>query len=35
VAQLVIHPVVSVRLDEVDSLPASERAEGGFGSTGG
>jgi dUTP pyrophosphatase len=35
VAQLVIQPVVSVRLDEVESLPTSERAEGGFGSTGG
>jgi dUTP pyrophosphatase len=35
VAQLVIQPVVGVRLDEVDTLPMSERAEGGFGSTGG
>jgi dUTP pyrophosphatase len=34
VAQLVVQPVVSAQLDEVDELPGSERGEGGFGSTG-
>jgi dUTP pyrophosphatase len=34
VAQLVVQPVVSAQLDEVDVLPDSERGEGGFGSTG-
>jgi dUTP pyrophosphatase len=33
VAQLVVHPVVSVELVEVDELPTSERGAGGFGST--
>jgi dUTP pyrophosphatase len=34
VAQLVVAPVARVRLREVDTLPASERGAGGFGSTG-
>ncbi|MGI8775560.1 MAG: dUTP diphosphatase [Actinomycetota bacterium] len=34
IAQLVIQPVERVVLDEVDELTASERGEGGFGSTG-
>lgn len=34
IAQLVIQPVVQADVVEVDSLPASERGEGGFGSTG-
>ncbi len=34
VMQLVIQPVVSVGISEMDSLPESTRAEGGFGSTG-
>ncbi len=34
VAQLVIAPVIQVRLDEVSELPASQRGEGGFGHTG-
>lgn len=34
IAQLVVLPVPSVRLVEVDELPASERGEGGFGSSG-
>ncbi len=34
VAQLVIAPVATVELEEVDELPPSERGEGGFGSTG-
>lgn len=33
-AQLVVQPVESVELQEVDELPSSERGEGGFGSTG-
>ena len=34
VAQLVIAPVVQASLSEVDSLEATERGSGGFGSTG-
>jgi len=34
IAQLVIQPVESVQFEEVYELPASERAGGGFGSTG-
>lgn len=34
IAQLVIQPVASATFRKVTSLPASERAEGGFGSTG-
>lgn len=34
IAQLVIQPVEHVTLEEVQELPASERGEGGFGSTG-
>lgn len=34
IAQLVIAPVARAVLTEVDELPASERGEGGFGSTG-
>ena len=34
IAQLVIQQVTPVELDEVNELPASERGEGGFGSTG-
>ena len=34
VAQMVIAPVARVSWNEADSLPESERAEGGFGSTG-
>ncbi|WP_380168033.1 dUTP diphosphatase [Jannaschia sp. R86511] len=34
VAQLVVMPLPSVRLVEVDRLPGSDRGEGGFGSTG-
>ena len=34
VAQLVIHAVATAQLEEMDELPASERGEGGFGSTG-
>jgi dUTP pyrophosphatase len=34
VAQLVIQPIQAVQLIEVAELPASERGEGGFGSTG-
>lgn len=33
-AQLVISPVARVQWDEVTNLPASDRDEGGFGSTG-
>ena len=35
VAQLVLAPVVQAAWDEVDELDATERGEGGFGSTGG
>jgi dUTP pyrophosphatase len=35
IAQLVVQPVVRAQFVEVDALPASARAEGGFGSTGG
>jgi len=35
IAQLVVQQVARVVLQEVDSLPGSARAEGGFGSTGG
>ncbi len=34
IAQLVVAPVTTVALQLVDDLPASRRAEGGFGSTG-
>ena len=34
IAQLLIVPVAAVDIVEVDQLPASERGEGGFGSTG-
>ncbi len=34
IAQMVIAPVVQAALDAVDTLPDSERGEGGFGSTG-
>jgi len=34
VAQLVVQTVAAVELLEVDELPASERGDGGFGSTG-
>ena len=34
IAQLVISPVTTAELVEVDELPSSERGEGGFGSTG-
>jgi dUTP pyrophosphatase len=34
IAQLVIQPVVSAELEEVDELPDSERGGGGFGATG-
>ena len=35
IAQLVVQQVAHVVLQEVESLPGSARAEGGFGSTGG
>jgi dUTP pyrophosphatase len=34
IAQLVVQPVVEATLEVVDELPASERGEGGFGSSG-
>ncbi|MGH2788819.1 MAG: dUTP diphosphatase [Actinomycetota bacterium] len=34
IAQLVIQPVATVRLAPVEELPATERSDGGFGSTG-
>ena len=34
IAQLVVQQVEAVELTEVDELPASDRGEGGFGSTG-
>jgi dUTP pyrophosphatase len=34
IAQLVVAPVVRVRVEQADTLPASARAEGGFGHTG-
>lgn len=34
IAQLVIAPVATVRIVEVEELPPSERGDGGFGSTG-
>lgn len=34
IAQLVIQRVAAVELEPVDDLPASQRADGGFGSTG-
>lgn len=34
IAQMVIAPVLSVTLEEIDTLSASERGEGGFGSSG-
>ena len=35
IAQLVVQPVVRARFVPVDELPATERGEGGHGSTGG
>lgn len=35
IAQLVLAPVVQAAWDEVDELDATDRGEGGFGSTGG
>ena len=35
IAQMVIAPVTQAALEEVDDLDATERGEGGFGSTGG
>jgi dUTP pyrophosphatase len=34
IAQLIVQAIQTVDLDEVESLPRSERGEGGFGSTG-
>jgi dUTP pyrophosphatase len=34
IAQLVIQPVATVELEPVEDLPPSQRADGGFGSTG-
>jgi dUTP pyrophosphatase len=34
IGQLVLIDLPAIRFDEVDALPASERGEGGFGSTG-
>ena len=34
IAQLIIQPVTHAQLDVVEHLPASQRGEGGFGSTG-
>ena len=34
IAQLVIQPIAHARLDIVEDLPASQRGDGGFGSTG-
>lgn len=34
IAQLVIQPVVSAQIEEVDELPTTSRGEAGFGSTG-
>jgi dUTP pyrophosphatase len=34
IAQLVIQPVSRARFHEVEKLPGTERAQGGFGSTG-
>lgn len=34
IAQLVIHPIITPKVKLVDSLPATERGAGGFGSTG-
>jgi dUTP pyrophosphatase len=34
IAQLVIQPVATVELEPVEELPTSQRADGGFGSTG-
>ena len=34
IAQMVIAPVTTAKLNEVEDLPPSERGEGGFGSTG-
>ncbi len=34
IAQMVVAPVLQVHLTEVDSLPETERGQGGFGSTG-
>ncbi len=35
IAQLVVQPVAKARFHEVETLPGSARADGGFGSTGG
>jgi len=35
IAQMVVARFVQIQLNEVDTLPGSERGEGGFGSTGG
>jgi len=35
IAQLVVAPVAKARLERVEELPETSRAEGGFGSTGG
>ena len=34
IAQMIVAPVIQVHLNEVDTLEASERGSGGFGSTG-
>lgn len=34
IAQMVINPIVTAEIEEVDSLEESSRSEGGFGSTG-
>ena len=34
IAQMLIHPIVNVKVTEVDELDETERGEGGFGSTG-
>ena len=34
IAQMVISPVLQVNINETDTLPGTERGEGGFGSTG-
>jgi dUTP pyrophosphatase len=34
IAQLIVQPIRTIQLDEVEMLPRSERGEGGFGSTG-
>ncbi len=34
IAQMLIHPIINVKVTEVDELDETERGEGGFGSTG-